>query len=81
MARPSRRGAVVSSHVCSPRPGENQCFVCGRNLYPPYLHEMVIRTQGEDSYEECRTCCVEWPCPAIKAITRNAKKARDRKKR
>jgi hypothetical protein len=39
-------------------------------------HIAVLRAYGDEQVEECRVCAVEWPCPAIKAITRNAARAR-----
>ena len=66
----------MSSHYCQQRPGDNKCFVCGRSFDDHTLHVRVERAYGDDVVDECRRCGVEWPCPAIKAINRNAKKKR-----
>jgi hypothetical protein len=81
----------VSDHAHTARPGEDECFVCGRDMAevwaefmgrnPSRIHEPVDREYGPDQVvQECRTCLVEWPCPAIKAINRQAKRARQKRK-
>lgn len=72
----------MSAHQHVARPGEGRCFVCGRNMVPPDApgrpeHEPVDRRYGDETVTECLVCPgVEWPCPAMKAITRNAARAR-----
>lgn len=83
----------VSKHVHVARPGEENCFVCGRDVadaaradagLPPIhsrQHDPIEREYGPDQVVlECRRCGVEWPCPAIKAINRNAARARRNRK-
>jgi len=80
----------VTDHIHTARPGERECFVCNVDtldaaraelgLAPMHEHEPVEREYGPDqSVIECRRCGIEWPCPAIKAINRNAKIARERR--
>lgn len=68
----------MSDHTCQARPGEDRCFVCRANLTGPLPTEHVrkARQYGDDVVQECSRCAVEWPCPAIKAITRNAARSR-----
>lgn len=71
----------MTTHTCVPRPGESACFVCGRDLYDSTReHRAVIRTYGDDQVEECQRCQTDWPCPAVKAINRQAKVGRERRR-
>lgn len=77
----------MTDHWHVARPGEATCFVCGvdvedahraqSGMKPRALeHLEVTRTYGDVEVQECQRCAAEWPCPAIKAITRNAARAR-----
>jgi hypothetical protein len=73
---------VGPRHVCVPRPGEDWCFICGSTLVGHrHGHEPVTQTYGAETTEtawvECRRCCTDWPCKAVKAISHNAKVARE----
>jgi hypothetical protein len=61
-------------HICQPEPGTYDCFVCGREIGSQYGHQHreVARQYGDETVQECSICGVEWPCPTVKAIKRNA---------
>lgn len=80
---------ATSKHFHTARPGESVCFVCKVDMETAIRddgglspvsnrreHVAVVHTYGDQEVEECRACGTEWPCPAIKAITRNAARAR-----
>jgi hypothetical protein len=85
----------MANHIHQARPGESDCFVCGVDVLralrrdagikesTKLRHVAVEREYGPDqTVTECAVCIgVEWPCPAIKAITRNQAAKWKREKR
>jgi hypothetical protein len=82
--------AEIGPHIHQPEPGGDRCFVCKEPAFslmrqeaglPPLrpYHTQVDRTYGDEVVIECKICGVEWPCPAIKAISKRAKEKRERK--